>query len=553
MPRGYCTGAEQNDSDLASTFNRRRLRIVIHRSLINSASRCADRPAIVTTEGDTVSYSKVLELVRILAAQLLNAGIEPQARVGVWLAKDLLSALAPFACSFINAVYVPIHHGLKASQAAHIARDCALSVLITNPERAAGLAEADRELAAHLRLVLNRRDTARGKDFADCQAWDPDATQSPRDLAPTPSKTDDLAALLYTSGSSGKPKGVMVSHYNLAEGTNIVSDYLGITSADRILAALPFSFDYGLNQLLSAIHRGATCILHDFMMASSLWTAVARFEVTGLAGVPTLWSALAKAAGDQDAYENLRYFTNSGGRLSANTLRQLRILFPAALPYLMYGLTEAFRSTYVPPADVEKMGHTIGTAIADQRIFVVKEDGSPAQTGESGELVHTGTLVTRGYWNAPQATAARFRPVPASITGAEDVPGVWSGDRVRLEAGGYMTFLGRADGQLKSSGFRISPEEIEHVVTEISGISEACAVGVDDDELGQRIVLLVTDDSRCDNDAASIRAYCSSRLPTYMTPHEIHFVKSIPRNPNGKHDRAAATDLLGELLGVVDG
>jgi len=331
---------------------------------------------------------------------------------------------------------------------------------------------------------------------------------------------------------------VMVTQRNLVVGCVAVCEYLHIGPDDRMLAALPFSFDYGFNQLTTALARGACCVLHDYLWPGDLAAALERHAITGLAGVPPLWNQLAAAWGERPPNQRLRYFTNSGGALRGAVLDRLRALFPRAEPFLMYGLTEAFRSTYLPPALVDQRRGSMGKAIPHADILVMKDDGTVAGPGEEGELVHCGPLVSQGYWNAPETTAARFRPVPAR-PGPDGAPviGVWSGDIVRLDEDGFLYFQGRRDGLIKTSGYRVSPDEVEEVVMALPGIADACAFAVPDENLGQRILLAVSYAVGAALDERAVLAACQRALPNYMVPAAVLPCANIPRNLNGKHDR----------------
>src|SRR5690606_1031648 len=300
------------------------------------------------------------------------------------------------------------------------------------------------------------------------------------------------AALLYTSGSTGRPKGVVLSHRNLVSGAHIVSGYLQNTRSDRILAALPLSFDYGLSQVTTALAVGACAVLTTYVLPAALVQEVVRERITGLAGVPTMWMNLSALEWPPEATQRLRYITNSGGALAAAVIERLRRRLPNTKIFCMYGLTEAFRSTYLDPDELSQRMGSIGKAIPGQEIIVVRPDGSQCEPEEVGELVHRGSLVTLGYWNDPELTARRFRPLrrtPAQVPHVDIA--VWSGDLVKTDAEGYLYFVGREDHMIKSSGYRISPSDIEEIVLEVPGVLEAAVVGVPDETLGQRIAVAV--------------------------------------------------------------
>jgi acyl-CoA synthetase (AMP-forming)/AMP-acid ligase II len=349
----------------------------------------------------------------------------------------------------------------------------------------------------------------------------------------------DLAAILYTSGSTGSPKGVMLSHAQVMAGSRIVSMYLEISAADRILAVLPFSFDAGMNQLMTAWQQGATLILSNFVFAREVVQVLLRERVTGLAGVPTFWSLMAQpsSALHKQALPHLRYITNTGGAMPQTVLGTLRELLPSTRIFLMYGLTEAFRSTYLPPEELERRPTSIGKAIPDTEILVVSEDGRPCRADEIGELVHRGPTVSMGYWGQPELTARVLRSHPFLPPELGDTERVcYSGDYVKMDEDGFLYFVGRRDTMIKSSGFRISPTEVEDVLFKSGFVKAAAVVGIPDEVLGQRIKAFVV---ACDGgalDVEELREYCAVNMPRHMVPSEIEALEEMPKTPSGKVD-----------------
>ena len=354
-----------------------------------------------------------------------------------------------------------------------------------------------------------------------------------RTLPPSSADPQALAALLYTSGSTGRPKGVMLSHANLWLGAVSVASYLGMAEDDVTLAVLPLSFDYGQNQLLSTWYAGGCVVPLDYLTPRDVTKACARHGVTTLAAVPPLWVQLVEQDWPNDAVTRVRRLTNSGGALTVDLVRKLRNIFPQAKLFPMYGLTEAFRSTYLDPALVDSHPTSMGKAIPFAEILVIGDSGDVTAPGEEGELVHCGPLVAQGYWNDPARTAERFKPAPvASRYGGM---AVWSGDRVRRDADGLLYFVGRRDAMIKSAGNRISPQEIEEAALASGLVAEAAAIGVKDERLGQAVHLIV----RGSGDDEGLRAVLKRDLPNFMQPQAIRWVERMPLNPNGKIDRAA--------------
>jgi acyl-CoA synthetase (AMP-forming)/AMP-acid ligase II len=350
----------------------------------------------------------------------------------------------------------------------------------------------------------------------------------------------DLAAILYTSGSTGKPKGVMLSHAQVMAGSSIVSAYLRITEADRILAVLPFSFDAGMNQLMTAFQQGATLILINFVFAREVVRTLLRERVTGLAGVPTFWSLLAQPTSglQKQPLPDLRYLTNTGGAMPQTVLATLRSLLPSTDIFLMYGLTEAFRSTYLPPEELAYRPTSIGKAIPDTEILVINEHGGLCKPGEVGELVHRGPTVSLGYWGHPELTAKVLRPNPLLPPELADVV-CYSGDYVKMDEEGYLYFVGRRDAMIKSSGFRISPTEVEEVLFRSGRLKGAAVIGLPDEVLGQSIKALVVVRDGEPLDPAQLREFCAANMPRHMVPKVIEVLDDLPKTPSGKVDYPA--------------
>ena len=470
-----------------------------------------DAPALVLRDS-VLDFAALEQAVARLAGWLTGMGLAPGSRVATWLPKTREACLMPLAAPRAGLVHVPVNPLLKRAQVAHILADSGAALLLTQPARAATLAEGDVPAGAGLLVAAGDGDALPASDA------DPDA----------------LAAILYTSGSTGRPKGVMLSHANLWLGAVSVAHYLRLDAGDRVLGVLPLSFDYGQNQLFSTWAAGAAVAPLDYLAPRDVVKAVERVGATTLAGVPPLWVQLLEAEWPAETAARLRRLTNSGGALTPRLVRQLRARFPAADLYPMYGLTEAFRSTYLPPDLVDAHPDSIGRAIPFAEVMVVRADGGEAAAGEPGELVHAGPLVAQGYWRDPARTAARFRPAPGfSRLGGT---AVWSGDTVTRDAAGLLRFVGRDDEMIKSAGNRISPAEVEEAALAGDEAREAVALGVADARLGQAIVLVVAGDPAGE---PALRARLKRDLPNFMQPARIVWHAALPRNANGKLDRAA--------------
>ncbi|MCB2077799.1 MAG: AMP-binding protein, partial [Novosphingobium sp.] len=340
-----------------------------------------------------------------------------------------------------------------------------------------------------------------------------------------------------------RPKGVMLSHANLWLGAESVAEYLVLQADDRTLAVLPLSFDYGQNQLLSSWYAGASVVPLDYLMPRDVIKAIDRHGVSTLAAVPPLWVQLAELEWPEETARRLRRLTNSGGALTPDLVTRLRSLFPQARLFAMYGLTEAFRSTYLDPSLIDTHPTSMGKEIPHAEVLVINDDGEIAADNEEGELVHCGSLVAQGYWQDAERTAERFKPAP----GASRYGGtaVWSGDRVRRDADGLLYFVGRRDAMIKSAGNRISPQEIEEAALATGLVAEAVAIGVPDERLGHAVHLVVRALPGASDYTEELPRKLMQELPNFMQPKVIHWRDTMPISPNGKIDRAGLKVELG--------
>jgi acyl-CoA ligase (AMP-forming) (exosortase A-associated) len=530
---------------------------LIHELIFDMAQR-APHAAALSWQGEETSYAALAQSVRETAATLLTLGLQRGARVAVYLEKRPENVIAMFGAAAAGGVFVPVNPLLKPEQVAYILADCNVAILVTSRERLAQLVPALAtcpDLQAVLLTGEPLPQTSLGK--VRLLPWTAMPNDVPATGAPAPrphAAIDmDMAAILYTSGSTGRPKGVVLSHRNMLAGALSVSGYLRNTPEDRILCVLPLSFDYGLSQLTTAFASGACAVLMNYLLLRDIVEAVEQEAITGLAAVPPLWVQLSQLSWPLST--PLRYITNSGGVMQRSTLAKLRQALPRTQVYLMYGLTEAFRSTYLAPEQLERRPGSIGQAIPNAEVLVLRPDGSVCDADEPGELVHRGALVALGYWNDAARTAERFKPLPPQASGLV-LPelAVWSGDTVRRDAEGYLYFVGRSDDMIKTSGYRVSPAEIEEVVYASGLVGEAAALGLPHAVLGQAIALLVTPAPGVALLRDSVLAACRARLPSYMVPLWVEIRDGVlPRNPNGKIDRPLLARELAQAYAVQSG
>jgi amino acid adenylation domain-containing protein len=485
--------------------------------LWETSTRRDAHPAIVERER-TTTYRDVRGRAAAFARALLAAGLRPGGRVAILLDRGADAAAAFFGTLAAGGVGIMVNETLRTRQVEHILRHGSVSVLIASAEVLERLPDP---LAAMPPLLP------------------PEQVAAMDEFEPIARVGADVAQIIYTSGSTGLPKGVTLAHANLWAGVRAVTSYVGIRADDRIASLLPFSFDYGLNQLLCAVASGAALVVERSPIPRQVVECLREREVTVLAAVPPLWLQLLQTrAFTAEPLPALRAMTNTGGRVPTDAVARLRRAQPQAKLFLMYGLTEAFRATYLPPEEVERRPDSIGRAIPGSEIMVLRDDLTPCAPGEVGELVQRGATVALGYWNDPEATARVFRPNPLRPAGApESERVVFSGDLVRTDEEGFLYFVGRRDRMIKTLGYRVSPDEVIDALHASGEVVEA-VVGTDPDEQrGERIVAYVV--LKPEGSLERLAAFCGKALPRYMQIARFEVRENLPRTSSGKHDVAA--------------
>jgi len=470
--------------------------------LEQQAERASTRVAL-RHKNDALTYRELLDRVNQASQQLSKLGVTKGDRVALYLQKNIDLVVYLLAVNAIGAVFVPINPLLKIPQLNHILRDTQAALLVTHSQRI-DINEADIGL-----LLQVDTQSAKQKAYAQSSLISP----------------DNLSCLLYTSGSTGLPKGVMLSDRNLIAGAEAVTQYLNNSSDDVLLSVLPLSFDYGLNQLISCLLVGAELVLFDYLLPCEIIKAIDSHKVTGVAGVSPIWQQLTRCDWSTNAKQHLRYITNSGGHLAEPIQQILYEALPSTDIILMYGLTEAFRSTYLP-ADL-RLTHpdSMGIAIPGATLRVIDAQGNDCADDQAGELIHAGDTVALGYWNHTDLTEQRFG------SDKDGIRYVRSGDTVKRSADGLFNFIGRDDEMMKVSGYRISPQEIELPALALKGIEQAVCFNA-----GENIILLYQGDLSVD----ALKQHLSQELPNYMQPSFIEQHPSLPLSANGKLDRALA-------------
>jgi long-chain acyl-CoA synthetase len=501
----------------------------VEQFLTASARRFGDKVALVAG-GARVTYRDLDRASDRLAGALTARGIGRGDRVVIFMDNCREAVIAIFAALKAGAVFSPINPSTKADKLAYVINNCRARALITQDKlRAATNAALAEAPSIALVVVAGAGEpTVRGAvSFEAALAAD----QPP---PPTPGIDLDLAMLVYTSGSTSFPKGVMMTHGNVVAAATSITTYLENTPDDVILNVLPISFDYGLYQVLMAAQVGATLVLEQsFAFPQAILAKMQAERVTGLPLVPTMAAMILQMRDlTPGTFPHLRYITNTAAALPPAHITRLRELFPTTRLYSMYGLTECKRCTYLPPEELARRPGSVGIAIPGTEAYVVDADGERAAPGETGELVIRGAHVMQGYWENPEATARALRPGPYPW---ERV--LYTGDLFRADADGFLYFVGRKDDIIKTRGEKVSPKEVENALYGLPGVREAAVVGVPDPILGLAIKAVVAADPGANLTAHDVIRHCARHLEDFMVPKMVEFRDALPKTESGKISR----------------
>lgn len=515
-----------------------------------AAARAPEREAVVAGER-RMTYGELDAAASALAARLRELGVARGDRVALVLPNGVEAAIAIYGVLRAGGAFTPLNPTIKGDKLGYVLHDCAAVAAICDDPLAELVRGAAAAHAPSVRHVLAADalppatppvppPAAPPAPHAKRPAYGSQDDHGPGHSAPgaavAPPLSVDLAAIVYTSGSTGLPKGVTLTHANMAFAAGSIVEYLEMDAADRVLCVVPLSFDYGLYQLLMCVHVGATLVLErGFAFPGRVVELLERERITGLPGVPTIFHVLTSLQGlAERELPHLRFLTNTAAALSPATIAAIRTTFPGARLYSMYGLTECKRVSYLPPDQLDARPQSVGVPIPGTEAWIEGVDGRELPPGEVGELVVRGAHVMQGYWNDPEATAERLRP------------GRWpwervlaTGDLFRADDEGYLSFVGRRDDIIKSRGEKVAPREIEDVLHAAEGVRAAAVIGLPDERLGQAIVAYVVPHEGADLQPAALRRHCSERLEDYMVPTRIELRDALPQTPNGKIDRRA--------------
>lgn len=505
---------------------------LLHDYVIGSAERLPAKVALVC-QGQRLTYAEIDERSNALAHALVKRGVRRGDRVVVFADNTVEAAIAFWSVLKADAVVAMVSPLTKGDKLLYLLDDSRARVLITEAALTPACSEAASR-AKHLRatIVAGPLDPERTHGLQGLTTWDAAIAPERTDRPPPRNAIDiDLAALVYTSGSTGDPKGVMLTHRNMLTAATSITGYLENVEDDVILGVLPLAFDYGLYQMIMAFRMGARLVLErSFAYPAHVLNSVVDEGVTGFPGVPTMFALLAelKTLRSHD-FSRIRYVTNTAAALPTKHITLLKELFPKARIYSMYGLTECKRCTYLPPADLDRKPTSVGIAIPNTELWIVDEHNRQLGPGEVGQLVVRGATVMRGYWEKPEATAKKLRPGP--------LPGetvLYTGDYCRMDEDGYLYFVGRMDDIIKSRGEKVAPKEVENVITNIEGVKEVAVVGVPDEILGQAVKAFVVLEAGATVGIKDIHRECQRKLESFMVPKHVELVSELPKTSTGK-------------------
>lgn len=504
---------------------------LLHQFLTETAAGAPTRTALIAGEARR-SFAELDRDSDAVACALQSAGVGRGDRVAVMLENSIEYVAGLFGALKAGAVLVPVNPSTKADKLAYVLADCGVRALLTPSALARQVLPALAELTEPPTVLWVGSGVpadAPGLGYADALA-------APQRRPADPGLIDqDLAAIMYTSGTTGRPKGVMLTHANFVNTSWAISTYLNNTPDDVVMCVLPLTFGYGLSQILTGARVGFTVLLErSFAFPMETLNRMVKHRVTGLPGVPTFFSTLLNLDALRTAdLSALRYITNAAAPLPAAHLRRIRDRFPQATFHSMYGMTECCtRICTLDPADLDDKPASVGRAILNCETFIADETGARLPPDTVGELVVRGANVMRGYWNRPEETARRLRQGPLGETL------LFTGDLFRQDADGHLYFVSRKDDVFKCRGEKVSPKEVENVLYELEAVAEACVVGVPDAADGLAVKAYLVPREGATLSEPAIRQHCRGRLESHLVPKFVEIRDALPKTETGKIKRA---------------
>ncbi|HZU51970.1 MAG TPA: AMP-binding protein [Sphingomicrobium sp.] len=509
---------------------------LLHDYLIHSAQQFGGKVALVCGD-QRVAYREIDAQSNALAHHLAAAGVARGDRVMIFADNSVETVISFWAALKANAVVCIVNPLTKAGKLDYLLKDCRPAAFITDKRLHSVYNEPVLNCPSLRRVIVSGPiDDPDLAELPHAVRWSA-AVAGPSSEPPARRCIDiDLAAIVYTSGSTGDAKGVMLTHRNMLTACTSIAAYLGVREDDVILNVLPLAFDYGLYQMIMAFRMGARLVLErSFAFPAQILRRVAEERITGFPGVPTIFSTLFGLESLKEFdLSSIRYVTNTGAALPVKHLAALQQVFPHARIFSMYGLTECKRCTYLPPDDLNRKPSSVGIAIPNTEMWIVDEADQRVGPGVVGQLVIRGATVMKGYWGKPEATARRLKPGPLP---GEQV--LYTGDYCWMDEEGYLYFVGRSDEIIKSRGEKVAPKEVENVLMNLPGVKEAAVIGIPDELLGQAIKAFVVAEQGTTISEKQLQRECQGQLENFMVPKSIVIVSSLPRTETGKLNKRA--------------
>ncbi len=512
----------------------------IEQYLVESAEKFSDKAAIIQS-GNWISYKEIFLKAKRISALLLKEDVKKGDRIGILLDDPTDYTVVYFGILLAGAVVVALNTQTSSRTLQSIINDSEISILFSHAKFLKYIKEIEGHVPSfRLVVVFPAFPTDIGcstinhinyKEFSDNRAF-----IQGTDLSPAPTGSQALAQIIYTSGTAGRPKGVMLTHASLMANTRSIIKYLELTSIERHMVVLPFFYSFGNSILLSHFCVGATMVVHQSMVYPKLiLDFMAKESVTGLSGVPSTFAVLL-SSGALSAYHfpKLRYVAQAGGAMSPKLARQVKASWPASRIYIMYGQTEASaRLSFLHPDDFDRKAGSIGKAIPGVSLLLLNKEGNPAQPGEIGEIVAVGENVMAGYWKDPEGTRKVLKK-----------EGLWTGDLARIDEAGYFYIVSRKSEMIKSGAHRIAPKEIEEIILEHDAVKDAAVFGVEDDILGEAIVACIILKKEIQYSQKELLLHCKSNLPAFKVPKHIVCTERFPKTASGKVQKESLKQII---------
>lgn len=515
-------------------------------SLLVSGAQFPDKISVVV-EGQPYTHASLLDAARRLARALLDNGLQRGDRVAIYMDNTWPCIISVYAVAMAGGVFLVINPQTKADKLAYILNDSEARILLSDAHLKAVMRDAVPHCPQLSWIICSARENTVQDDLAGLDTrvsfFDDVLTNNTPLSDPVTLNPLDLVALIYTSGSTGNPKGVMHTHQSMTFALGSLIEYLRLEHDHVMLNVLPFAFDYGLYQLLMAVELGATLVLErSFTYPAQIFKRMQEYAVNVFPGVPTIFSMLLAAHKRSNlSFPSVVRVTNTAAALPAEYVTQLKQVFPNALIYKMYGLTECKRVSYLEPELVESKPTSVGKAIPGTETYLLDANGQPVGPGEHGILYVRGPHVMLGYWKQPSLSEHMLKPGPLPHQRV-----LCTHDWFYTDEEGFLYFVGRSDDIIKTRGEKVSPIEVENVLHAIDGVIEAAVIGWPDELLGEKICAFVALSEQCALSDKHIRKLCLNQLENFMAPQEVIILDSLPKTTTGKISKKLLKELYRE-------